>query len=352
MSTGKYRKESNCLNCGHHVDEHFCTHCGQENIEIKEDALHMITHAVADYFHFESKFFRTIKPLMLHPGTLSRLYVSGKRVVFIHPIRLYIFISIVFFLFMLGSSKSEKMKHEQETEAATQKEAQAEVEQSIAKLKKELKDAQLTTKQMDSLISVTVVASKKEKTNLNDFTINENWVNKNDTTVSAYENRQNALPSKKRDNFLKHYVIRKNLELRKYPNVGEKIEEDIKHNAPKMMFILLPLFALLLKLVYIRSKRYYYEHLIYSFHIHSALFLSLLIVSAVSAFFDLFFSISVLLSTLWMIYFIWYIYRSLRTFYGSRRWVTVAKLAFLAFGYLMVFSFSSIIVIAVTMIML
>lgn len=349
MSTGKYRKESNCLNCGHQVEEHFCSHCGQENIEIKEDALHMISHAIADYFHFESKFFGTMKPLLLQPGTLSKLYVSGKRVAFIHPIRLYIFISIVFFLFMLGSSKSEKIKHEKETTSAAR---QAEEQARIGNIQKGIKNPKLTDRQKDSLIRVNLVLPKEEKVNLNDFTINENWVNRTDTTVSAYENRQNALPVEKQDNFLKHYVIRKSLELREYPNVGEKIKEDIKHNAPKMMFILLPLFAMLLKLVYFRSNRYYYEHLIYSFHVHSALFLSLLILSALSAFFDLFFSISVLLSLLWFIYILWYIYRSLRTFYGSRRWITVAKLSFLAFGYFMVFSFSSIIVIAITMIML
>lgn len=350
MSTGKHRKESNCLNCGHTVEEHFCTRCGQENIEIKEDALHMISHAVADYFHFESKFFGTIKPLLLQPGYLSKLYVAGKRVSFIHPIRLYIFVSIVFFLITLSSKKSEKI--EEEPVKTTQNTNKRGSDLKIARLEKDLKNPSLTEAQRDSMIRVAVREVTRKKSDLNEFTINDNWVNKSDTTVDAYENRQEALPAKKRDNFLKHYIIRKNLEIRKYPNAGEKIKEDIKHNVPKMMFILLPLFAMTLKLVYWRSKKYYYEHLIYSFHVHSAIFLSLLILNALTWFFDLFYDISGLLATVWFVYALWYIYRSLRTFYGSRRWITVAKFAFLMFGYLMVFSLSSLIIIAVTMIML
>ncbi|RYG07145.1 MAG: DUF3667 domain-containing protein, partial [Chitinophagaceae bacterium] len=93
MSAFKLRKEKDCLNCGRIVEENFCPHCGQENIVVKEDALHMVSHAVADYFHFEHKFFGTIKPLLLKPGALTKAYVDGKRVSFIHPIRLYIFIS-------------------------------------------------------------------------------------------------------------------------------------------------------------------------------------------------------------------------------------------------------------------
>jgi hypothetical protein len=353
MSTGKYRKESDCLNCGHHVEEHFCTHCGQENIEIKEDALHMITHAIADYFHFESKFFGTIKPLLVQPGCLSKLYVAGKRVSFIHPIRLYIFISIVFFLVILSSDKSAG-DHEAEPakkEAKSDDKSAASV-LKIESLEKELKNPSLTEKEKDSLIKVAVSELKNQKSNSFDFNLNSKWLNKSDSTLAAYEQRQKTLPAKQRDNFVKHYVLRKTFDIRKYPDPKEKIKEEIMHNIPKMMFILLPLFALILKLVYLKCKKYYYEHLIYSFHVHAAVFLSFLILNLLQWFFHLFYDISNLLSFVWSIYIIWYIYRSLRTFYGSKRWVAVAKILFLMFCYLLVFSLSTLIVIAGSMIML
>lgn len=350
MSSGKLRKEQDCLNCGHHVEEHYCTHCGQENIEIKEDALHMITHAIADYFHFDSKFFGTMKPLVAQPGYLSKLYVAGKRARFIHPIRLYIFISIVFFLVTLSEKKDENQEEPAKTSINTKNTRDASLK--IEHLEKELQSGSLTTKEKDSLVNVVIKELKKENIQSADFTINNRWVTKQDTTIAAYENRQKALPAGQRDNFVKRYIVRKNIDLKKYPNPGEKIKEEIKHNIPKMMFILLPLFALILKLVYLRCHKYYYEHLIYSFHIHSAVFLSYLILNVLQWFFGLFYDISGVLSFIWSVYIMWYIYRSLRTFYESRRWVTVAKIIFLMFCYLFVFTLSTLIVIAGSMMML
>src|SRR6186997_3108691 len=116
MSAFKRRKEKDCLNCGKVVEENFCPNCGQENIVVKEDAIHMVIHAVADYFHFEHKFFGTIGPLLLKPGKLTLAYVAGKRVSFIHPIRLYIFISIVFFLVALSGGVNRRQSSDQKKE--------------------------------------------------------------------------------------------------------------------------------------------------------------------------------------------------------------------------------------------
>jgi hypothetical protein len=355
MSTGKYRAEHNCLNCGHHVEEHYCTHCGQENIDVREDALHMLTHAVADYFHFESKFFGTIEPLLLKPGVLTREYVSGKRVSFIHPIRLYIFISIVFFIVTL--SKSHVNEKEGKKVHSTSKEENRDSVAAVkaAAVRKAMTNVPISQSMKDSIVRATILEikdGKKEEQGIGTFRINDEWFVKSDTTVASYEQRQKLLPSAKRDNFLKHYAIRRNLELQKYPDAEKKMTEEILHNIPKMMFILLPLFALILKLVYINKKKYYYEHLIYSFHVHSAIFLSYLLIVLLQWFFGLFYSLDNWLMFFWMLYILWYIYKSLKTFYGSRRWVTILKIFFLMFCYLIVFTISTITVIAATVILL
>lgn len=358
MSKGNYRTEHNCLNCGRHVEEHFCTHCGQENIELRENALHMISHAIADYFHFESKFFGTVKPLLLQPGVLTAQYVAGKRVSFINPIRLYIFISIVFFIVTLSGTHINKGSKAEHETAVDQPKADSLAKAKEVELRKTLANTPLPAALKDSLINATVAEIKasgkatEKSSKTNNFQIYSKWLLDSDSTISAYENRQQLLPAAKRDNFLKHYIIRRNIELQKYPNVREKIKEDIVHNIPKMMFILLPLFALILKLVYFNKDKYYYEHLIYSFHVHSALFLSVLILTLFQRIFDLLHVWDAWLSFLWMIYIFWYIYRSLRTFYGSRRWTTVLKIFFLMFSYTLVFTISTIIVIAVTVIIM
>jgi hypothetical protein len=95
MSHKKYRAETNCLNCGTEVLGRFCQNCGQENIEAKENFVHMVTHVIGDFFHFDSKFFRSLVPLFTKPGFLTREYWDGRRVRYIHPLRLFFFVTIV-----------------------------------------------------------------------------------------------------------------------------------------------------------------------------------------------------------------------------------------------------------------
>src|SRR5579872_3783918 len=99
-----YRKENDCLNCGTILQGKFCHNCGQENLEMKESFGHMMNHAISDYFHFDQQFFSTIKPLLFKPGFLTNEYLAGRRASYLHPIKMYIFISIVYFLlaFQIG----------------------------------------------------------------------------------------------------------------------------------------------------------------------------------------------------------------------------------------------------------
>ncbi|RZL30320.1 MAG: DUF3667 domain-containing protein [Pedobacter sp.] len=356
MSSSKLRKEKDCLNCGHIVEEHFCPHCGQENIVVKEDAMHMVAHAIADYFHFENKFFGTLKPLLLKPGELTKQYVAGKRVSFIHPIRLYIFVSIVFFLFVLGGKGKEEKKQKAVETTQLSKKQQDSV--ALATVEKNLKYVPGGNGLRDSILKE--AREEIAKDTLDDSSDDANpskvkklkWANgswmKVDTTVASYEKKQAALPKNERDGFVKHYVVKRFIELNQYENPQQKFIEGLMHNVPKMMFLLLPLFALILKLVYINKDKYYYEHLIYSFHVHAALFLVILFTMLLQWVFNLFFPISGILGTICFFYTVWYIYRSLRTFYGSSRWVTILKICFLNFCYLTVFTICLLVIMAVS----
>lgn len=98
MSHKRYRTEKTCLNCGAEVEEHFCSRCGQENLELHDNFFHMAVHVVVDYFHFDSKFFRTLIPLFTKPGFLTREYWRGRRASYVPPVRLFIFVTIVFMI--------------------------------------------------------------------------------------------------------------------------------------------------------------------------------------------------------------------------------------------------------------
>src|SRR5476651_968894 len=101
-----YRTENDCLNCGATLQGKFCHVCGQENLQMKESFGHMMTHAISDYFHFDDQFFNTLKPLLFKPGKLTNEYMAGKRVRYLHPVKMYIFISLIFFILLFSAGKS------------------------------------------------------------------------------------------------------------------------------------------------------------------------------------------------------------------------------------------------------
>src|SRR6201989_1171381 len=103
-----YRKETDCLNCGAELQGKFCHVCGQENLQIRENFGHMMNHAISDYFHFDHQFFHTLKPLLFQPGKLTNEYMAGRRVQYLHPIKMYIFISLIFFILMFKHNQEEK----------------------------------------------------------------------------------------------------------------------------------------------------------------------------------------------------------------------------------------------------
>lgn len=87
-----------CQNCGNELkqDDKFCSSCGQRNIqELKVRTL--LGELASAYFSWDSKFFRTIVPLITKPGHVSKEYMAGKRKTFVAPMRMYLFFSVVFF---------------------------------------------------------------------------------------------------------------------------------------------------------------------------------------------------------------------------------------------------------------
>ena len=96
MSHQPERIEKDCRNCGTIVEGRYCHICGQENIVTKQNAFAMVKHFVYDIFHFDGKFFDTLRLLLFKPGRVPADYVTGKRLKYLDPIRIYLFTSAGF----------------------------------------------------------------------------------------------------------------------------------------------------------------------------------------------------------------------------------------------------------------
>lgn len=407
MSHFKERKEKNCLNCGAEVQGKYCSVCGQENIEPKESAWHLITHFFNDVTHFDGKFFSTVKYLLLKPGFLTSEYTRGRRMSYLHPIRMYVFTSAFFFLiyfsFISPNKENEQggvegLKEkitERKEELSRLKEMLEETtdtvmavaikksivnyEKGIVILSDSLKKEELNSKnpvekaqdvldsvftyipvppakQNDSGISKKLPAAPSLKSIIDSVRSSIDTIGhqKTDSTCThkaaaskestdfiefdfykdehTYLAVQNELPPSRKDG-----LIQKSISLRLLHWYGQQkkeggkafnsLMENFKHSFPKMLFISLPFFALLLKFLYLRRKQFYYaDHGIFSLHSYCAIFILLLFYYLLDGIHGhLHWWIFSLMKAAVVIYTIYYVYKAMRNFYQQGRFKTIVK---------------------------
>ena len=221
-------KKTECLNCNYSFNnqENYCPHCSQENHDLKIPIYHFFEEFLEGLFHFDNKIWKTLKFLFLYPGKMTQEFLGGKRVSFVPPIRLYIFFSFLFF-FLLNLWFSKVDNKDQKL---------------IDMLKIEAKkDSSIRIDDIDSFISEEIEID----------------------TLASKDEIELEKKVKKAMNMTKEEMHELNLKVYKYMSYG--------------LFFIMPIFALLLKLFYRKSDKYFYEHLINSLHFHAMIYIILTI---------------------------------------------------------------------------
>src|SRR5437867_6373031 len=88
---------THCENCGAELQGHWCAKCGQPAIDYRRSFRHVIADLLNEFLNWDSKFFRTIGLLLVRPWKLTNAFLAGHRVRYVHPLRLYLLASILFF---------------------------------------------------------------------------------------------------------------------------------------------------------------------------------------------------------------------------------------------------------------
>lgn len=235
-------KKAICPNCDFKFTEtnNFCPNCGQENHTHKVPLKHYLVELLESVFHFDTKIFKTLRDLLFKPGEITNNYNENKRARYVPPLRLYIFISFVFFVVLslprtnfntnlnVLPEDDDSIKFEVNTDFTQDKDTSGQY------LLKEIKK---TNGEDEKLFDEYFKARKKEVS----------WYNRN-----IYENRV-----KKKAGIFS----------------PEEYQHKLYKNISWLMFFLMPIFALYLRLLYLRRKQYYSEHLVFSIHFHSILFI-------------------------------------------------------------------------------
>ena len=90
-----------CKNCEKEFEAgfEFCPHCGQKAKDELTISL-LFYNTISNYFSFDARFFKSFFPLLFKPGFLANKFIEGKRLLYLHPAQLYLFISVVFFFLL------------------------------------------------------------------------------------------------------------------------------------------------------------------------------------------------------------------------------------------------------------
>ncbi len=88
---------THCENCGTQLTGHYCSQCGQAAIDYRRSIGHVLLDVLNEFLNWDSKFFSSIGLLLTRPWRLTNEFVSGKRVRHVHPLRLYLLASVLFF---------------------------------------------------------------------------------------------------------------------------------------------------------------------------------------------------------------------------------------------------------------
>ena len=154
--------------------------------------------------------------------------------------------------------------------------------------------------------------------------------------VEEYDSSERALPDSLKDGWLKKKIMRRMIlmdqEYKDEPRLfQEHLIENVLHSFPKILFVSLPIFALILNMVYFRHKQYYYvDHGIFAVHLYVATFILLLVAMLLSQLKDVVGPvwIKVILDILIFadcVYLMIYLYKAMRGFYQQRRGKTFLK---------------------------
>ncbi len=267
-----------CLNCGHPFTQPvppFCPQCGQESRVRAPRFAEFVQQLGGAYFSTEGALWRTLKLLLLKPGELTRQYLAGRRKHYVLPLRLYLTISLVTLLLvrLAGSVDLE-----------IEPGAPAEVSKATNSLVINMGSGQ---------------AGLREG-------------------VFFCEN----LPAW----VCKRFKRRINIDPKAMASEVGVIKERFLGNLGGSMFVLLPTFALWLKLVYFRRKMYYTEHLVFALHVHAFWFLALALTLSGSWLLTLPAALAVPVYTL----------MAMKRVYGGRLWPRLLRAAVVSALYLVV----------------
>lgn len=328
-----------CENCRAPMGGPFCAQCGQAAVDYRRSFRHIIVDVLDSFLNWDSKFFATIGWLIARPWHLTNQFLAGRRVRYVHPLRLYLLVSILFFFVVNYWAKS---IHADPSKLSAN---------DRADIAAELNDPDIPPA-VKARIRAALDAKGRTQPEAQTSPSPETAVTPQ-PSVLASPSPSVTSPSPSGDfgpmvQFDKppSTGFEKWLEQRAKEKMGEHGSKmalfiaTLFSNLPYMMFCCIPLFALVLKVLYVRKRVFYIDHLVYALHIHSFAYLAIMLIVLITI--GLNRSIpgafaGWIIAALWITFTV-QVFMSIRRVYRQGWFFTVFKFFLGGFAYLIVLS--------------
>jgi hypothetical protein len=325
---------THCENCGAPLTGHWCAKCGQPAIDYRRSFRYIVVDLLDEFLNWDSRFFRTLGLLLVRPGKLTNEFLAGHRVRYVHPLRLYLLASILFFFAVNYWAKSihlqpGKLTSENRAEIAAALDKQNLTPDQRAKVERALNMANMSPE------VAAIMAAKRKDTAHEETAPSQATPTSKETATPLVDFSPAKNPSTPFEKWVETHAKEK---------IGERgtnlqlFVKTLISNLPYMMLCCIPLFALVLKLLYVRGKVFYIDHLIYALHIHSFAYLATILIILATIGLNRVASgadVGWIIALLW-IAFAAQIFLSIRRVYRQGWFISVFKFFFGGFVYLIV----------------
>ena len=330
-----------CKNCEteNTLEANFCINCGQklgDELNLKL----LFYNTIGNYFSFDARFFRSIVPLMFKPGYIASEFIKGKRLQYLHPGQMYLFVTVIFF-FVFNYYVREGRKVIEENAKTAFEEVDRDIKRNTLS---QIDPAGLDTIKVENLaeaqkllediksnkykISDTLPKNKKESNNAINFNFDEDI----DSLVAAGasdEEIYRKMGMAEDAGFFTRRFYSQGLKL--YKTMGfAQVYQYFIDSIPLAMFILMPLFAFILKLFFYKRGNYSH-HLVFSFYFFCFLFTVFSLILGVNLLID---NIPAWLSWLVASSTFFYLWRAMVRFYQQHWFLSFVKSGIISWIYL------------------
>ena len=320
-----------CENCGAELQGHWCAQCGQPAIDYRRSFRHVIADLLDEFLNWDSKFFATIALLILKPWRLTNEFLAGKRVRHANPLRLYLLASILFFFAVNYGTRGIKFEP---GKIGPKDRAELEADLKNTDLPPEAREKlqALLQESSPSPAPSPVTSPSSPPPSAQTSQQKKEYGKIGERPFVAFDDAKSTTP------------FERWIEGRAKEKMGEHgtkmglFISTLFSNLPYMMLCCIPLFALVLKVLYLRRHIFYIDHLIYALHIHTFFYTAVMLIVLATIGLNRFASGPI---AGWMIAFLWIgfvtqIFLSIRFVYRQGWFISIFKFLFGGFVYFIV----------------